>query len=63
MSDTITYKSHSIEAVERNKLFQTNEEEERWGCESTCPPTGQDVVVFESDADADKGRPYSRSCQ
>ena len=55
MSDTITYKSHSIEAVERNKLFQTNEEEERWGCESTCPPTGQDVVVFESDADVDAG--------
>ena len=58
MSDMITYKSHSIEAVERNKLFQTNsfsEEEERWGCESTCPPTGQDVVVFESDADVDAG--------
>ena len=60
MSDMITYKSHSIEAVERNLLFQKklfSEEEERWGCGSTCPPTGQDVVVFESDADADKGRP------
>ena len=47
MSDMITYKSHSIEAVERNLLFQKklfSEEEERWGCGSTCPPTGQDVA-------------------
>ena len=57
----ITYKSHSIEAVERNKLFQNkktfSEEEEKWGCGNTCPPTGQDVLEhkFESDADDDGG--------